>query len=189
MMEPIQNMKDNPRRNMPNTPPKHIKEKLKEIKENRDKAIDEEQQQYEDATKIEDVYKQTVTVNGEKIPICNANAWNIINNYFDGIDNLDLSDEVDLGVVLYVLQHQKSTEIGDLTLEELHQKGREVLIEIPVTELPSKQESVIKMFQFIKKKLSMSLTKEIKESLHILNSLAEGSETSVSDLPKDSKNQ
>lgn len=131
-------------------------------------------------TRIEDLYKITHKVKDVVLPYPNALVYDVMNNYFDGIENMDPEKNIDVGVMVWLLENQKDATIIDLEKEIIRKNGAEVLTKIPQDSIINYIICIDELFEAVKKKVS---TSNLKMMTQMMESLV--GEDFVSALPKD----
>lgn len=166
--------------------PKEALKALKEMKAKRKVERAEKKKENKEILKTRDLYRATIKFGKEEFPIMNALAWDVLDNYYNPINNVDFSVFENIGIILYVLEHQHDETLLEIDKKQLLRKGKEKLITLPVTAIPDFIDGIQNMFDEIKKKLNGKLMTEIQNFQTMQKMLLEDSDSSALDSLKDS---
>lgn len=135
--------------------------------------------QKKEITKIEDIFVQSTRFKNVKLPIINAFAYDLLDKYFNPLENMDISKPEHLGVFVYIVENQQDPGLIDVAPEDVRLLGLHRLMDIPQKHIPDYIACVAQMLDEIKKKVYGQMEMILAD----LQKFQDG-EASVSDLLK-----
>ena len=120
---------------------------------------------------IEDLYKKQCKFADDAIPYCNAYAYDILQDYFGDISNIQTEDFKQVGVMLYILDNQFNEKLSDMTHADLLREGQVYLMNIPLDKILVYVELILQLFEEIKKKLSRKTLEKLAQAKEIENQI------------------
>ncbi|MBC8382541.1 MAG: hypothetical protein H8E22_01765 [Candidatus Cloacimonetes bacterium] len=159
---------------MPKTDKDKIKEvftRLKEIKRDEKTKNEVKSLARKKHVLIEDLYKKQCKFADDAIPYCNAYAYDVLQDYFGDISNIQTEDFKQVGVMLYILDNQFNEKLSDMTHADLLREGQVYLMNIPLDKILVYVELILQLFEEIKKKLSRKTLEKLAQAKEIENQI------------------
>jgi len=100
---------------------------------------------------INDLFVKFHVKDGIKIPIPNLHAEDRLRFYFGHLENIDYHENIQIGVILYVLENQHTGNLADMSKEDLHKAGIKRSQDIQLYDKERYIKAIYEMFMALKK--------------------------------------
>ena len=150
---------------------KEIVNSFKELDQNRESKKKIKSLKRKKHVLIEDLYKKQCKFADDAIPYCNAYAYDVLQDYFGDISNIQTEDFKQVGVMLYILDNQFNEKLSDMTHADILREGQVYLMNIPLDKILVYVELILQLFEEIKKKLSRKTLEKLAQAKEIENQI------------------
>lgn len=103
--------------------------------------------------RIEDLYTKVHNYKHVTLPYPNAYAFDILNRFFDGLENMDVENFQHIGVCIHVLENCKDVSLRDMDRKQLLKLADKRLLDIPAGDEWEYVVCIDDIFSVIKKKV------------------------------------
>ena len=145
-----------------------IFDRLKEIREEKERSKNEKNLLRDRANRIEDLLKTMHRVGKIELPIPNLFAHTQMDKYFGSMEKIDLANEKHVGAIIWFLKNQNNVEIASLSPDEIDRHIHSLMIGIPLEQLQDYVICIEEIFLTIKKKSIRSEKQVLEQALSIL---------------------
>ena len=145
-----------------------IFDRLKEIREEKERLRNEKNLLRNRADRIEDLLKTMHRVGKVELPIPNLFAHTQMDKYFNGMEKIDLANEKHVGAIIWFLKNQDNVEIASFSKDEIDKRIHSQMIDIPLDQLQDYIICIEEIFLAIKKKSIRSEKQVLEQALSIL---------------------
>lgn len=145
-----------------------IFDRLKEIREEKERLRNEKNLLRDRADRIEDLLKTMHRVGKIELPIPNLFAHTQMDKYFGSMGEIDLAIEKHVGAIIWFLKNQDNVEIASFSKDEIDKRIHSQMIDIPLDQLQDYIICIEEIFLAIKKKSIRSEKQVLEQALSIL---------------------